>query len=87
MDNFKEAVKYCTESLNIKKDAKTFNVRGDAYLRLKQYDSAIQDYTNAIILDNTDSYYYRTRAMAYKNVGKFELALEDISKACDLAST
>jgi tetratricopeptide (TPR) repeat protein len=52
-----------------------------AYLKLKQWDAAVDDATNAIELDRTNVKAYRRRSAAYKAQGKLRAALRDLNLA------
>jgi threonine dehydratase len=76
---------FFTKALEAGYDAKiSYLSRGAAYLKLKEPDRAIGDFSKAIELDNSNvrSYYYRGMANAQKK--DFEKAVADFSKAIEL---
>ncbi len=50
----------------------------------KEYDSAIEAYTNAIALDPNYVFAYNNRGLAYDNKGQYDRAIEDYNKAIAL---
>jgi tetratricopeptide (TPR) repeat protein len=60
-------------------------VRAFAYLRLKQNDKAIDDYTQLIQLQPRNSaYHYRFRGDAYYNLKQYDKAISDYTEAIQL---
>lgn len=54
--------------------------RGLCYLRLHEYQNAINDYTKCIEMsEDFDEYVYTQRAHAYTNLGKYDEAINDYS--------
>ena len=51
---------------------------------LKDYPSAISDYSKAIELNPTNPDFYRNRAKAYRALKKFAFAATDEKKAAEL---
>ena len=58
--------------------------RANCYSKLKQYDKAINDYTEAIEIDPDEDNYYFERASLYSDLGQFEKAINDYTKALKL---
>jgi tetratricopeptide (TPR) repeat protein len=58
--------------------------RGAAYLRLREADSAIADFTSVIALDKKSPRAYYYRGMAYAQKKEYGKAIEDFSKAIEL---
>ncbi|MWW26835.1 tetratricopeptide repeat protein [Algibacter lectus] len=79
--NFQEAISNYTELIEIveeKSVQKTcFINRGLSYDRIKKYDLAISDFTEAIKLDSTDMASFIDRGLSLMHAGKLERAKED----------
>ncbi len=73
--DYKEAEQLFTQSLTINKDAYTLNDRGSCYRKLEQFDTAIQDYLAAIVLNNNLAFVYNNLASVYAKQGETEKAL------------
>ncbi len=83
-DNMAEAIKYFTDSFREgNKSGLDHRFCGTSFLRLKQYDKAIESFTHGIKLGDEDS--YRERSKAYKLIGKYDMALQDITQAIRLS--
>jgi tetratricopeptide (TPR) repeat protein len=52
-----------------------FNNRGTAYIKLKQFEKAIQDYNQAIELDPEYTHAFNNRGLAYAKLKQFEKAI------------
>ena len=66
-------------------DAKTYNTRGDAYLRKGEYDRAIEDYGKAIKLDCKYAEAYHGRGLAYYyGIDEEDKAIADYTEAIQL---
>ena len=57
------------------------HIRAQEYLTLKQYKQAISDYNSLIELYPEYAGTYHDRAIAYKELGEFDNALSDLTKA------
>ncbi len=82
---FKESAEAFTTAATAGYDQKIcYLSRGTAYLKLRQTDSAIADFSDAIALDeiNPRPYYYR--GMAYAQKKDYSSAVKDFSKAIEL---
>ncbi|WWC94299.1 hypothetical protein V866_001141 [Kwoniella sp. B9012] len=66
-----------------KKQAEALKTKGNSLMSSKLYDSAIEQYTQAIAL-YPNPVYYSNRAAAWGGLGKHEKAIEDAEKALDL---
>lgn len=66
---------------NVFAKAQAFNSRGDVYFKKEEYDKAIADFTQAILLDPKDHFFYSDRAQAYEKIGRKDLAEADRKKA------
>ena len=60
--------------------------RGNAYFKAQNYSKAIQHYTKAISLNQTNSIFYYNRALCLKYQEKLNSALVDTSKALEINS-
>ena len=75
------AIEAFTKSLNIKKDARTFNDRASCYRLLNENELAIKDYITAIALDSELAFIYNNLASTYRNQGDSVKALSYYSLA------
>lgn len=81
----RESISEFTNAADAGYDKKiSFLSRGAAYLKLREADKAIGDFSEVIALDekNARAYYYRGMAEAQKK--NFESAVEDFAKAVEL---
>ncbi|MEM6998251.1 MAG: DUF4034 domain-containing protein, partial [Pseudomonadota bacterium] len=83
--DYDETIKYTTAAL--KKGNKSFyyKKRAHAYYSLKDFESAIKDYSNAISVHKYNSDFFIWRAKAYKKIEQPELALKDFQFAAILS--
>ncbi|WVO16185.1 hypothetical protein L204_103856 [Cryptococcus depauperatus] len=66
-----------------KAKAESLKAKGNQLMNQKLYDSAIEQYTEAINLD-PNPIYYSNRAAAWGGIGQHEKAIEDAQKALEL---
>src|SRR5262245_34142858 len=59
----------------------TYYQRGDVWLRQREYDRAIADFTEAIRLDRSYMLAYHGRGVAWSLKGEFDRAIEDFTEA------
>ncbi|XP_037596163.1 dnaJ homolog subfamily C member 7-like [Cebus imitator] len=83
--NYKLAYELYTEALgidpnNIKTNAKLYCNQGTANSKLRKPDDAIEDFTNAVKLDNTYIKAYLRRAQCYMDTEQYEEAVHDYEK-------
>ena len=64
--------------------AEALRNRGSAYLALKHYQQAIDDYAQAIMIDPLNSENFVARGKGYAEFGEFGLALDDFTQAIKL---
>lgn len=64
--------------------ASSFKDIGNQHLQAKQYDQAIEAYSEAIRIDPTDKVFYSNRSAAYLSKGDAENALKDGKKSVEL---
>lgn len=78
--NFQEAILFYDRSIAIRPNYPVpYSNRGYAYDQLKQYTSAISDYSEAIKLSPSfEKKYYFNRCVAYDNSGDTENAMKDL---------
>jgi small glutamine-rich tetratricopeptide repeat-containing protein alpha len=67
----------------MKAAAEALKMKGNALMSQKLYDSAIEQYTEAIKLD-ANPVYYSNRAAAWGGLGEHSKAVEDAEKAIEL---
>lgn len=67
----------------IKAEAEQLKTKGNALMGQRLYDSAIEQYTQAIALD-PNPVYYSNRAAAWGGLGKHEKAVEDAESAISI---
>ena len=67
-----------------KQEAEKLKSKGNTLMSSKQYDSAIEAYSQAIKLDGTNAVFYSNRAAAYSSKGEHESAVADAEKAIEL---
>lgn len=67
-----------------KAEAEKLKVKGNGFMGSKLYDSAIEQYTEAIALDGSNPVYYSNRAAAWGALGRHDKAAEDAQKAIDI---
>ena len=59
---------------------------GMCFLEMKDYSTAIENFTQAIIMDPNYGYAYRNRGIAYRKIGSEEQARQDLQKAKNLGA-
>lgn len=79
----------CTALLKADQDttknrAVIYGSRGVGYYSKGDYDRAIQDTDQAILLNPTEPSFYYTRGVAYKKKGDFDRAIQDFNEAIHL---
>jgi small glutamine-rich tetratricopeptide repeat-containing protein alpha len=72
-----------TDNASTKASAEALKMKGNALMSQKLYDSAIEQYTEAIKLD-ANPVYYSNRAAAWGGLGEHGKAVEDAEKAIEL---
>src|SRR3954469_4130826 len=61
------------------------SAKGVEFAKKKEYDKAVEEFTQAIQAEPNDSKNYFNRATAYRGLNKFAEAFADYSKAIELA--
>jgi tetratricopeptide (TPR) repeat protein len=61
-----------------------YAARGEIFIALENYHSAVTAYSHAIELTKTHTEYYIQRGTAYSKLGKYDSALDDMKRAINL---
>ena len=64
--------------------AKEWKEKGNALVKEKKYQEALDCYTKSIELDPSDPILYSNRSAMYTNLGKYDEAIKDADKAIEL---
>jgi tetratricopeptide (TPR) repeat protein len=84
VDSFTRAIRTNKGEISIEDVAKIFNSRGLAYQGLNEQDKAIDDFSNAISLDEKNPEFYMNRGLAQGSQRQYERAVEDFSAVIKL---
>ena len=71
-------------SADNKTAAEKLKASGNSYMSSKNYDAAIDAYTQAVALDPTNAVYFSNRAAAYSSKGEHASAVADAEKALEV---
>jgi len=71
-------------SLENKKEAEQEKIKGNDYMKTKEFDTAINHYNKSINLNPIESTTYCNRALAFIKNKQFEKGYQDCNKAIDL---
>lgn len=63
--------------------AEKHKATGNSHMSGKQYDAAIESYTEAIKFDSTNAVYYSNRAAAYSSKMDHSSAVDDANRALE----
>jgi tetratricopeptide (TPR) repeat protein len=85
VQNFTQAIRTNKGEISMEDVAKIFNSRGIAYQGLNEPDKAIDDFSNALELDDKNPEFFMNRANAFLGRKQYERAQDDFSKAIKLA--
>lgn len=80
-----DAVELCSQALTFGDNHLAFSIRGEAYLRRKQYPEALKDFNRAIELYPEDGEHYYWRSMAHTYLHQYDEAKADIERAEELS--
>jgi small glutamine-rich tetratricopeptide repeat-containing protein alpha len=69
-----------------KTKAEAAKTKGNSLMSSKLYDSAIEQYTEAIEYDGTNPVYYSNRAAAWGGLNEHQKAVDDAKKAIEIDS-
>lgn len=82
--NYEKSLFYDTQAIKISPHEKVpYNHRGLTFLKIKEYQKAIDDFSTAIGLDS-HPLDWNNRGTVYKVIGKIRNACKDWSMACEL---
>jgi tetratricopeptide (TPR) repeat protein len=83
-NNYKNAIRSFSNALKIKNEYNAYINRGTTYGILKNYVKALEDFDEAIKLDNSNPAGYAHRSWVYLKQNDYEQALRDANAAIDL---
>lgn len=72
------------QRIGMKKKAENERLKGNDFMKSKEYDVAIEWYNKAIAIDPTEASSYSNRALAYTNKKQYSLAIDDANKSIAL---
>ncbi|MBW4519775.1 MAG: tetratricopeptide repeat protein [Scytolyngbya sp. HA4215-MV1] len=79
--NHEGAIAAFSESLKIAPDYRVYLERGKVYAQIGEWQQAIADYTEALMMNpDADSYVHGLRGLAWEKVGNFEAAISDYTQ-------
>jgi tetratricopeptide (TPR) repeat protein len=81
---WKNSIELFNHALQVTNSAFAHNARGDAYYKLGQYQQAIEDFNQAILLKPYYANAYHSRGTAYAELGQYKRALENFNEAIRL---
>ena len=76
-----EAIHHYDTAIQIKPDVLPYYYRGNAYIKMGQYQRAIEDFNKAIFLSPNCLEAYYNRGTAYYKINQYQRAIEDFSQA------
>lgn len=82
--DFKKALGYADQSIKLKPNHQYYNNRGKIKYYMYDFDGALEDFNNAILMDSSSFAAYNNRGAVYQQFGEFSKALQDYSKALSL---
>lgn len=81
MGQYEQAIQAYSQAIHLKvEDADVFNNRANAKMSMANYQGAIYDYNNAILLKG-ESHFFSNRANCHIYLGKFEATIADAQQA------
>ena len=83
-EDFKSAIKTYSRAINANPNyAEAYYKRGVSYVKLDNYESALDDFTKSIDLKFNNANVFRDRAVCKRLLGEWDFC-DDYKKACDL---
>ena len=86
MGNYPEAIAYYSAALDQFENDTSYYHRGNARIKLNDFQGAIDDYTKAISLNPQHASFYKNRASAKNELGDYQGAIPDFDKAIEINS-
>lgn len=83
-ENTLDALLYYNKAISFDKNPRYYNNRGCLYHKMENLESAIEDYTKAIMLNTNNGEYYYNRGGAYYAVKRNNEAKRDLERASEL---
>lgn len=83
--SLQDKMDYCTEK--IKKDSTAdfyYKIRGDIWLELEEYESAREDYNDAIKINAQYSEAFRSRGLLEYNIGNYMQSIKDFTSSIQI---
>jgi TonB family protein len=81
VEEYDNAVKAFTEAIKSKKFSPGYSGRGMAYMNLKEYEKAIEDFDMAIQISGKNALIYKLRGEAYSALKDYNTAIKDFDRA------
>jgi len=78
-DSVEQKIRDLTKALKNNKSAKNYYERGDAYFKLNKFDEAVNDFNQAIKLDDSMDAAYFGRGLAYGRLRVFDKSIADLT--------
>jgi tetratricopeptide (TPR) repeat protein len=85
VNTYTQTIRTNKGEIGIDEIARVFSGRALAYQGLKEYDKAVDDFGNAIRLDEKNPEHYQNRAAVYALMDDQARAIEDLTKAIELS--
>lgn len=85
VQNYTQAIRTSKGEIAVENVARIFNSRGLAYQGLNELDKALDDFSNALELDDKNPEFSLNRANAFLGRKQYERARDDFSRAIALA--
>ena len=82
--SIEEDNKITEEFIDMKQRANEYKEKGNAFVKVQDYDNAINMYSEAIKMNNLDPVFYSNRSQCYLKVEKYNECIEDTTKAIKL---
>ena len=70
--------------MSVDKDDKLFREKGNEFFKLQKYEEAVEQYTNAIGINDQVIVYYTNRALCNIRLKRYDAVCVDCWKAIDL---